>query len=277
MGLVFKILFTIADAPELCEGLPLLHPGRFDLVVQARTVFIGQALFCLDILLAAPVSGKHDSKNAQSQTRLQTDNGNIMERLVPLHGILSLFLMTQSRVTNVPLFVLFEIQLQTLAQMDLSPSEISITSIILQYTSFFALGGSNAISTIDLSNGYNGVAGYNVTVVGVLTFCSNWAGPIWWTLAPTLILLRGRQGKLLFSGHFHVLSTFFVAYATLFVMLACTVLRTHLFVWTVFSPKYLYTIAWVLGQHLCINAAALACSVWVENRERTPTLQSPTI
>lgn len=28
------------------------------------------------------------------------------------------------------------------------------------------------------------------------------------------------------------------------VMAACTVLRTHLFIWTVFSPKFLFVMAW---------------------------------
>jgi len=37
------------------------------------------------------------------------------------------------------------------------------------------------------------------------------------------------------------------------VMVACTALRTHLFIWTVFSPKYLYAMAWTVGWHLGIN------------------------
>jgi ethanolaminephosphotransferase len=49
------------------------------------------------------------------------------------------------------------------------------------------------------------------------------------------------------------LLTVFVAGGTAAVMAACTVLRTHLFVWTVFSPKYLYCAAWSLGQHLLVN------------------------
>lgn len=47
------------------------------------------------------------------------------------------------------------------------------------------------------------------------------------------------------------------------VMAACTVLRTHLFIWTVFSPKFLYTAAWVAAHHIVINvlgeSIALLC------------------
>lgn len=271
MSLGFKMSFTLADAPELFQGFENFQISVLadsDLVLQAKMVFIGLALSCLDILLAIPITGKPDARNSQIPKRLRADKENTMERLVPLQGILSLFLMTQSRVTNVPIFALFELQLQALAHMNLSPVEISLTSIIFQYTSFFALGGSNAISTIDLSNGYNGVAGYNATVVGALTFCSNWAGPIWWTLATVLLLIRGRQGKSRCLENFYLLLTVFVANATFFVMLACTALRTHLFVWTVFSPKFLYIMAWGLGQHLCVSTAVLACSLWVENKDR---------
>jgi len=56
----------------------------------------------------------------------------------------------------------------------------------------------------------------------------------------------------LYRAHVAILTTF-VAASVLAVMAACTVLRTHLFIWTVFSPKYLYTVAWSCGQHLGVN------------------------
>jgi ethanolaminephosphotransferase len=50
----------------------------------------------------------------------------------------------------------------------------------------------------------------------------------------------------------------------MFVMAACTALRTHLFIWTVFSPKYLYILAWTILNHLLINLPATAnlSEVW---------------
>lgn len=187
--------------------------------------------------------------------------------LWPIHGLLTLFLMTESRITNIPIFLLFEIQLQTLRRLDLSPNELTMTSILLQYASFFAFGGSNAISSIDLSNAYNGISGYNVVAVGILTFCSNWAGPIWWTSA-TVILLSEKRHERRDNWLQHLsLMTGFVAFSVLCVMLACTALRTHLFIWTVFSPKYLYSMAWSLAQHLCVNVlfgSALYGLGWVQ-------------
>ncbi len=188
-----------------------------------------------------------------------------------IHDILCLFLLTQSRAPNIPLFLLFEAQLRLLSTLNLSPVEISITSLLLQHVSFFALGGSNSISSIDLSNAYNGVGGYNVLVVGILTFVGNWAGPIYWVSASNLLLLRAasssktgmkkngkgerkdRRGEGGAWREHIMLTTLFATIALVGVMAACTALRTHLFIWTVFSPKYLYAMAWTMGQHLVVD------------------------
>ncbi len=290
------------------------------------------------------------------------------------HDFLTLLLLTQSRVTNIPLFLIFELQLQLLRPLLLcqptsvttaregtqgaeraegtegadggelataSHADIATLSILFQHVAFFALGGSNSIASVDLSNAYNGVSGYNVVVVGVLTFIGNWAGPVWWASATHLLLLQklradcassassavvtedadqdsavasaaqprrgreqptsaltktrwvgeewneGQHGKekekgdgkegdekrsaeegpgthrsttvttatLIVSAITHqvALHSAFTCVSLVFVMAACTALRAHLFIWSVFSPKYLYAIAWSVGQHLLVN------------------------
>ena len=130
--------------------------------------------------------------------------------------------------------------------------DVTVTSLLLQYSSFFVLGGSNAISSVDLSNAYNGIAGYNVMAVGILTFLSNWAGPIWWVCATAQLMgAKSRMRRRAPFEHFALL-TFFAAFSSLSVMVACMVLREHLFIWTVFSPKFLFTIAWVVGHHVIV-------------------------
>ncbi|KAL8791432.1 MAG: hypothetical protein Q9213_000048 [Squamulea squamosa] len=270
MGLAFRISFTMADSPELLRGIQVSSAftlGDLNLVMQTRIVFCGIVFYAVGII----ISDREGRSNSKPVTRMSTP---VMPRLISagveeqrkleaLHGVLTLFLMTQSRVTNVPLFALFEIQWQIIASMDLSDVEISLTSIILQYSSFFAFGGSNSISSVDLSNAYNGVSGYNAGAVAILTFCSNWAGPLWWTTAALLLLGRRQPGASKSLRQFQLLSTCFIANANMFVMVACTLLRTHLFIWTVFSPKYLYTLAWGLGQHLCINMTASTLYIWL--------------
>lgn len=62
------------------------------------------------------------------------------------------------------------------------------------------------------------------------------------------------------------LMTVFAVASLLFVMAACSALRTHLFIWTVFSPKYLYVMAWSLAQHLCVNVVGVLAVVWIGSR-----------
>ncbi|KAI1844123.1 hypothetical protein JX265_013772 [Neoarthrinium moseri] len=250
----FKLSFTNEDAPELVVGviqkLLRLAEGP-SLVSRARTVFVGLAAFSLyAVYLLTPHGGQESSR-----------------ALRLLHHLYTLLALTQSRATNIPLFLLFSILQSYLESLDLDVVEITGSSLLLQFTSFFAMGGSNAISSVDLSNAYNGISGFNVGAVGLLTFISNWAAPVWWTSATNLLLVRRKAGGAGEVYQMHIaLLTLFVATSLGFVMAACTALRTHLFIWTVFSPKYLYSMAWGLGQHLAVNVGLGGLLYWLGGR-----------
>ncbi|KAF9274682.1 major facilitator super transporter protein [Mortierella alpina] len=64
----------------------------------------------------------------------------------------------------------------------------SCTILLCTVSSFFLLGNSNSIASIDISNAYVGIQAYDIFLTGVLTFVSNWAGPIWWALAAVTIM-----------------------------------------------------------------------------------------
>ncbi|KAK2734014.1 major facilitator super transporter protein [Myotisia sp. PD_48] len=268
---IYKVAFTAADAPELIRSTPFLRilvkgVQGLSLTLQARIVFFGILLGALYTvyLKLRPRTQNSASERKQgsyyflirwlflSKLRSAANIGTIDIRST-FHSILTLLLLTQSRTTNVPLFAIFRIQQQILGGMDLSVTEITITSLLFQYASFFALGGSNAISSIDLSSAYNGIRDYNVFAVGVLTFIGNWAGPIWWVSATHQLLSTtplGSRGQ----HKVHVAwMTLFAATSLVATMHACRLFKTHLFVWTVFSPKFLYIVAWTLGQHSIIN------------------------
>ena len=265
VSLGFKVAFTIADAPELVSQsqhilvTPIIGAS---LVVQARTIFVG-----IGLSLAYISYQRYYRKSISEVTgtgtftplvfKLSANDAFQLTLAVlirPLHDLITLFLLTQSRVNNIPLFLIFELQCQIFEFLELSQEDITLTTILFQFASFFAFGGSNAISSIDLSNAYNGISEYNVAAVGALTFANNWSGPLWWSTAGCLLLLKQhdqRQPGILRRHLFFC--TIFASSNLLFVMIACTFLRAHLFIWTVFSPKYLYSIVWSLGQHLCVN------------------------
>ncbi|KAK4165415.1 GPI ethanolamine phosphate transferase 2 [Cladorrhinum sp. PSN259] len=259
----FKVAFTLEDAPEIVTDfirkvLELNFTQGADLISRARAVFIGIGLLTGTTLIFM-----------FSKRRISLGQPGTYTLLT----LLTLLLVTQSRTTNIPLLLLSNLQFKLLLfQLEgLSPAEISLSALLLQYSSFFAFGGTNAVSSVDLSSAYNGVAEYSALSVGILTFISNWSGPVWWMLASAILLLskreelrvKAKKGKInLWKGHVAVL-TVFVAGSVVAVMAACAVLRTHLFIWTVFSPKYLYVVAWSLGQHLVVNVLGGGLFYWL--------------
>ncbi|KAF2158178.1 alkaline phosphatase-like protein [Myriangium duriaei CBS 260.36] len=299
----FKLNFTYADSPELVGNLLTIirnASADYTLLSQARTVFGVLGIVCLAVIPGHFAQGPMQSSSGSAAHRL-----TLAGRLLPP---LQLLLLTQTRVTNAPLFFLYSVQFIVLPIL-LKPSstqssdiasqkkratvtatKISLTVLLLTYASYFQTGGSNAISSIDLSNAYNGVASYNITAVGVLLFISNWAGPMFWTTAGVVLLqmntdqsvpapnviplppgLSRKTGKTTsatastttvgsadhgresaFQTHY-ALATVFTAASLAATMVACTVLRTHLFIWTVFSPKFLYAVAWSIGWHVVVG------------------------
>jgi len=243
---LFKVAFTAADAPELLHGVMILKPvlefaKRYSLLSLARVAFLG-----LGYLTATTIYYERPWASRQGKASW----------LESMHDIISLFLVTQTRTVNIPVFLIFYLQMRLLRNgRSTHPLELLITMLLLQYSSFFAFGGTNAISSVDLSNAYNGVGGYNVLAVGILTFVSNWAGPVWWASA-TACVLQSNTTSTPEESRFDALGvqTIFACVGVLAVMTACTVLREHLFIWTVFSPKYLYMMAWTFAQHMAVNS-----------------------
>lgn len=241
---LFKLVFALSDSPELLDN-SFLEPvskiaNLLSLVWHARVVLFG--------LLALVVFSESTARFRASDVAKGEASASTPSTV--FHEALTLFLMTQSRATNIPLFLLFRFQADILASMDLTIVEQAVTSLLFQYMTFFAFGGSNSISSVDLSNAYNGIGSYSVVFVGILTYISNWAGPIWWVSAS--LLLRSKSTMDERHAHLTIL-TFHMASTLASVMVACTILRTHLFIWTVFSPKYLYSMAWALINHLLVN------------------------
>ncbi|KAK3401191.1 hypothetical protein B0T20DRAFT_406238 [Sordaria brevicollis] len=301
----FKAAFTLEDAPELV--VPFVKSSLLDftrgasLIARARAVFVG---LCLATAAAMGFIIWEVATRKQRETPAPRRKKGISEKaeaITTIQNLYTILALTQSRTTNVPLFLVFNLIywfLSTEIDADTTPlstAELGVSSLLLQYASFFAMGGSNAISSVDLSNAYNGVSDFNVVLVGMLTYVSNWAGPVWWVVG-TVVLMgkiwrRDQQQRLrlhevkpqgeadenlnvvevkeqgqsatgLFKTYVAV-TTLFTAFSVAAVMAACTILRTHLFVWTVFSPKYLYCVAWSLGQHLVVNVGLGGLLFWL--------------
>ncbi|RHZ52439.1 hypothetical protein Glove_461g70 [Diversispora epigaea] len=115
-----------------------------------------------------------------------------------LHLSTYLFILL-SRPHNIPLYLLYYIQYILLSKwiklnmkygISISPLTINYILMCLKLMTFFSLGNSNSLASIDISNSYIGINEYNVIIVGMLTFLANWSGSIWWVLAGNLIKLE---------------------------------------------------------------------------------------
>lgn len=196
------------------------------------------------------------------------------------------------------------IQLTTYAEsvpLGLHPLQTSGLVFLLAQNSYFVFGNSNAISSIDLTNGYNGIVGYNAVGVPLQVLATNWAGPIWWSCNGLRFLLRWVEIKQEALGSapkgttdltsrkgntkavrspkpcpdgtlvdqpgrplfdYLALQTLLTAFSLLAFMVACTVLRREPFIWIAHAPKYVFGGLWALYHHLMINVG-LCSTIWL--------------
>lgn len=194
-----------------------------------------------------------------------------------LQCIISILLITQTSTANIPIFALLfliqdsftkifvvSIRDTNYSTFDKITTTLSGFILLLQNLSFFQFGSTNALSSVDLTNSFNGVTSYNMILVGFLTFISNWASPIFWSLSYLRICfdvfelqklrLRSRKtsqyiSKTIFSKWDILYSRMvfqfaFYSIGGLLLILSCYNLRFHLFIWTVFDPKLLYFLSW---------------------------------
>ncbi|KDR12958.1 GPI ethanolamine phosphate transferase 2 isoform X2 [Zootermopsis nevadensis] len=110
---------------------------------------------------------------------------------------------------------------------------------------YFYQGNSNSLASIDIASGYVGQIEYNPIVVGILLIINTYSAPVlsYLLLVINLISQSQEEGtdrfwEQLYSVH-HCLAVLRQLPVAVYVVLM-TVLRYHLFVWTVFSPKLLY-------------------------------------
>lgn len=176
-------------------------------------------------------------------------------------NIATLFLMHQTRVETIPIFLIFAFLKIVYSSLFskikvLEPKVkivlLSLFTLCLQHLSFFSVGNTNLLATVDLSNAYNGVSEYNVLLVGILTFVSNFSVVIYWSLAATDLLCEEslrRQTAISLRSLIHLrarLNLAFYSISALNLVGSCINLRFHLFIWSVFSPKLLYFGVWVI-------------------------------
>ncbi|KAI9504019.1 alkaline-phosphatase-like protein [Coemansia spiralis] len=212
---------------------------------MARVVYI-----C--VVLIGAIGGAAAWLRAQGNKETNQLAGTQEATLDMLFGMIPLLLLL-SRPHNIPLFALFSSVFSALiSSHSLRPSKI-LVQFCLVHASFFALGNSNSLASLDLSNAYAGVSRYNEGLVGVLLFVSNWAGPLWWgaaILATAALDSSSRKEFRQLVAGLVTAAQVWQACTLLSLSVVVALMRTHLFIWSVFSPRYLYQVVWFAGYHL---------------------------
>lgn len=132
------------------------------------------------------------------------------------------------------------------------------------WAALFQFGNTNSTATIDISGAYTGLSSYNPALVGALTWFILYTGPLLYAVAALASTLRAHAPRrdaelttlttaatttaligavaeraLLTAGTTQ--AAVGALYAGVF-SLVCVLLRHHLFVWSVVSPKYVYVV-----------------------------------
>jgi ethanolaminephosphotransferase len=239
----FPVTFHYILPPILTNGLYIARLAYFCIGSLGFLAIFGLPVFV------------YSSKRTTTFTPLVTQSIHLF--LLAFH-LLALLLHKQH---NHFLFVLFLGEIYFLWQIfdNLQDDEnLPLWAIIMiwrwtGFSAFFALGNSNSFATIDIGNAYTGLENYNEVVVASLTFLIGYSGPIYFYLALLISLVKHLNSrrpnvstiKILFVWRLLLLGTITITFRACFVALFSVIiisLRYHLFIWTVFSPKYFYEI-----------------------------------
>lgn len=114
-------------------------------------------------------------------------------------------------------------------------------SIILSFMhySYFALGPSNLLVSLDFSNAYIGLTHFNMALISTITFLMTWSGPI--MAAIIFVGSPSRKARCLISD-----LSLWRSFVALGLLINLTVQRNHLFIWTVFAPRLLFEFGWTI-------------------------------
>ncbi|KAI8642444.1 alkaline-phosphatase-like protein [Parasitella parasitica] len=234
-------------------GRLIYNYGGAGLFVLGGLFYITKRALLMDL---AHEEEPHLQAQTQLQGTAQMDNKRILLLEMLVHLVTPLLIL-QSGTQNAILFLLFQMQLKLLQRFQFHLEDnkhpiptwlIGVLITCLGQASFFLTGHGNSLASVDLSNAYVGIQEYDTLLIGISTFCSNWSGSIWWSVAGWALLPREKRW---FSYVLTQTIMFSVAITTL--SISVTVLREHLFIWTVFSPKYLYQVAWNFLLHWIVQ------------------------
>ncbi|KAF5206763.1 Gpi ethanolamine phosphate transferase [Thalictrum thalictroides] len=158
----------------------------------------------------------------------------------------------------------------------------------------FSLGNTNTLATIDVAGAFIGISSHSTLFSGILMFIITYASPLLCHLSLTMyISMKGTDYKLASQdAHFgHILQMMIgipclvplslnsVILTTFTVILL--IMRNHLFVWSVFSPKYMYvcaaTVCVYIGLSIVAATVTYTCVVFLVRKNMLSSVGNSSI
>ncbi|XP_006293624.2 GPI ethanolamine phosphate transferase 2 isoform X1 [Capsella rubella] len=288
-----KSVCVLALSFLTCGFLILLHAGRYqDEMFEVSTEF-GATVIVKIIYLLLFISAI-GSALVLPWSILKKDKSFLAEAGDCLYLIGSAYilcwcllqLLLQQPINSGPMLLLL---IQTLAVSCLSSHGFQVNEWVeiaaLYYMGMaghFALGNSNTLATIDVAGAFIGISSHSTILSGILMFMITYASPMLFLLSLVMYIgakLRNQSHSTISTqpetslGHILKLNLGFPCLVPLCInsilLTAYTVvlllMRNHLFVWSVFSPKYLYVCATTLCTYIgvCILAVTVTYAFFV--------------
>ncbi|CAK7339628.1 unnamed protein product [Dovyalis caffra] len=169
-------------------------------------------------------------------------------------------LLLQQPINSMPIFLLLMQIFSTMLYFSCTGLQhIEVEVALLYYMGMaghFALGNSNTLATIDVAGAYFGLSSHSTLLSGILMFIITYASPMLFLLSMLMYISAkctsylanlqnvdlGHLAKMMLGFSCLVplgLNSILLTSYTIVLLL----MRNHLFVWSVFSPKYLYACA----------------------------------
>ncbi|XP_061581842.1 GPI ethanolamine phosphate transferase 2 [Cololabis saira] len=237
---------------------PWQHPGRAVSkgTVEARFVYV----FVLGILF----SGTKDLLRSQ----IITADAKLKGRgLWEIYSGLVLVVSLLFRAHNLPVLCCCLLVQTLMAQfiwkkLHYDAAQTTIMHYWFGQAFFYFQGNSNNLASIDISVGFVGLESYVEAPAIFLTALGTYAGPLLWAFHLVCYLSSERDRSPVAVSHgCYCLALLRSVPAAAYIVLV-TVLRYHLFIWSVFSPKLLYE-----SVHLLLTAGICLFFITMEKTQ----------
>lgn len=184
-------------------------------------------------------------------------------------------LVLQQPINTMPVSLLLVQILVTLCYCSRSSLQLKqwvevATLYYLGMAGHFSLGNTNTLATIDVAGAFIGMSSHSMLLSGILMFMITYASPMLALLSMIIYISIKDTGALLSVHHAEIgdflkktisfpclvplgLNSVFLASYTIVLLL----MRNHLFVWSVFSPKYAYVCAATACVYIGVCVVAL--------------------